>query len=346
MRYLAPGILMLSLLCCTSRHGSQPPELAFYHWKNSFAPTFFERNVLDSLSCKTLFIKVLDIGKDARDGSPVPYSRTLVKDSTVLRGRQIIQCCFITNEVFSGADAARIDLLARRLSEPSVWPFWHHPGANEIQFDCDWTGSTREAFFDFLRQMRSLLPSKFRISATIRLHQYKFPQKTGVPPVERGTLMLYNTGDIEHPYTQNSIFDAEDAKRYLQGAPKTYSLPLDVALPIFSWGIVYREGHFWKIINGLQKNALSDTLRFIKNIENQWIVRKETFEAGYFLRPDDAIRLEQISPETLREAARLARACSLAPDARMVLFHLDSAQIRPYNTRFLNTLVSESPPEQ
>jgi hypothetical protein len=145
--------------------------------------------------------------------------------------------------------------------------------------------------------------------------------------------------------TQNSIFDADDAKRYLQGAPKVYPLPLDVALPIFTWGIVYREGQFWKIINGLRELTLNDSLRFDKYIENQWIVRKETFEEGHFLRPDDVIRLEQISPETLREASRLALTCSLAPDARMVLFHLDSALIRPYNTRFLKDLVPKSPPE-
>jgi hypothetical protein len=342
MRRLVFCTLLTSLLSCTGHHTSPPPQLAFYHWKNTFSPTLFERDILDSLSCNTLFVKVLDIGKDVRDGSPVPYARTLIKDSTALRGRQIIQCCFITNEVFAGMDEERTGLLARRLSEPSLWPLWDHPGATEIQFDCDWTASTRDAFFGFLNQMHSLLPSKFRISATIRLHQYKFPQKTGVPPVERGTLMLYNTGDIEQQQTNNSIFDVRDAQRYLKGAPDSYPLPLDVALPIFSWGLVYREGQFWKIINGLQERVLADTVRFNKYADHQWLVRKETFEEGHFLRPDDVIRLEQISPATLKEAARLARTCPLAPDARLALFHLDSALLRLYDVRFLNSLVSDS----
>jgi hypothetical protein len=62
--------------------------------------------------------------------------------------------------------------------------------------------------------------------------------------------MLYNTGDIDTPDETNSIFKPEDAKKYLKGAPASYPLPLDVALPAFSWTLVFRDGELWKILPG------------------------------------------------------------------------------------------------
>ena len=55
----------------------------------------------------------------------------------------------------------------------------------EVQFDCDWTESTRVQYFAFLRESRKLF-SGWRVSSTVRLYQYKYPEKAGVPPIERG----------------------------------------------------------------------------------------------------------------------------------------------------------------
>jgi hypothetical protein len=181
------------------------------------------------------------------------------------------------------------------------------------------------------------LPASTRLSATIRLHQYKQPGKTGVPPVDRGMLMFYNTGDIDDPADGNSIFQADQVGRYLQGAPARYPLPLDVVLPVFSWGLVYRDDALWKIIHGLRAADLTDTALYAPGVH--YTVRKGTFLSGHYLRPGDEIRLEAIGPKLLETAAGLAAQVSLAPDATVGFYHLDTNMVRAYPSRvLLNTL--------
>lgn len=309
---------------------------AFYFWKTTFSLPPAERACLDSLGCKKLYVKVLDIGRDPATGEIQPYSRLEITDTTGLSNFEIVPTIFITNEVFQNISEEKIEWLATKIAISLT----QNLKGSEVQFDCDWTASTREAFFLFLKKIETKLPKGTRLSVTIRLHQYKFPEKTGVPPVERGMLMFYNTGDIDNPDEENSIFQPEDARKYLAGAPKNYPLPLDLALPLFSWALVYRDGELWKIIPELPENEWSDTTRFekIPNHRSSFVIRKGTFVAGHYLRPGDLLRVEAISPELLREAAALAATADLADETTVAFFHLDSAIVRRYPIQLLDSV--------
>ena len=324
---------------------------AFYHWKTTLALTPAERDYLNSLGCKKLYVKVLDIGRDPAKGEIRPYSRLEITDTTGLSHFEIVPTIFITNEVFKNISEEKNEWLAGKVAEvlstlstpPPTPPLSFRGGVGggvEIQFDCDWTASTREAFFSFLKKVKKRLPENTGLSATIRLHQYKFPEKTGVPPVERGMLMFYNTGNIESVEAENSIFSIADAEKYLVGSPKNYSLPLDLALPVFSWALVYRDGELWKIIPEVADTELNDTTRFrrIGNEQRTFAIQKGTFLAGHYLRPDDLLRVEAISPELLREAAGLAAQADLANDATVAFFHLDTATIGRYPVQLLDSV--------
>jgi hypothetical protein len=361
LRNLREILLLFSLFaffaiaCGKSENRSVRP--AFYYWKTTFALSSAELACLNSLGCKKLYVKILDIGRDPATGEIQPYSRLEITDTAGLSNFEIVPTIFITNEVFQNISEEKIEWLANKIAAPTPTPPHEGRGATSspltgrlggaLQFDCDWTASTREAFFLFLKKIKKKLPKGARLSATIRLHQYKFPEKTGVPPVERGMLMFYNTGDIENPSEGNSIFQPEDARKYLVGAPKNYPLPLDLALPLFSWALVYRDGEFWKIIPEVPENEWNDTTRF-KKIQNlpgtliihhsSFIIQKGTFLAGHYLRPGDLLRVEAISPELLRQAAALAATADLANDATVAFFHLDSAIVRRYPVQLLDSV--------
>jgi len=108
----------------------------------------------------------------------------------------------------------------------------------ELQFDCDWTESTRDKYFSFLTHIKKHFSDKL-ISSTVRLYAYKYPDKAGVPPVEKGMLMCYNAGDLKNINSGNTIFNKKEVLSYLD-VDKPYPLPLDYALPIFEWCAVYR----------------------------------------------------------------------------------------------------------
>ncbi len=341
MNKLYTFLLAVTCLLTACRPAERHITPGFYYWQTRLDVDREELAYLDSVACKKMYIKVLDIGINPASGVVEPYARLDMADTAELRNVEVIPVVFITNAVFAAIGEGKAEWLAQKTTA-ALESFSFHKTAREIQFDCDWTASTRDAFFSFLRKMKQAMPGK-SLSATIRLHQYKFPKQTGVPPVSRGMLMFYNTGDIESESTENSIFQVADAEKYVQGAPPKYPIPLDLALPLFSWTLVYREGEFWKIINGTPAD-LRDTSRFEKFQADtfRFAVKQATFLAGHYLRPGDHLRVEGLSETQLMEAAQLAARTDLADDATLAFFYLDTAVIRNYPPKLIRALCQKT----
>ena len=118
-------------------------------------------------------------------------------------------------------------------------------GVKEIQIDCDWTMRTRTAYYRFLKQLRDMVGKDgIRLSATIRLHQLSQP----APPVDRGVLMMYNTGDFTDLECSKPILDMDDAAPYMSSLA-SYNLPLASAYPLFSWRILFRGSRYVGIMH-------------------------------------------------------------------------------------------------
>ena len=142
--------------------------------------------------------------------------------------------------------------------------------------------------------------------------------------------MFYNTGELDDPAEVNSIFEPDNARKYLDGAPERYPLPLDVALPVFSWAVVFREGEFFRLLPGFTDDRLGDTTRFRRTAAHRAVVLQNTFQQGIFLRPGDALRVEGLTPGSLDQAAELAAKSSLTGSFHVAFFDLDSATVRRF----------------
>jgi len=365
-----PAFLLLALAACSPA----PQKLlfpAFFYWETTLDISDSERGLMDSLGCKKLYVKVLDIGRNTVTGEIEPYSLTVMSDTSGLARLEVIPTVFITNEVFHNISEEKIGWLAKKIAESL--PFTRHSPQGEgglghspqgegglghspqgegglvkttaFLFDCDWTPATREAFFLFLKKIRDKLPPGISLEATIRMHQYKFPKQTGVPPVDRGMLMFYNTGDVEEESERNTIFHPDEALKYVDGAPKNYPLPLDLALPLFSWGLVFREGELWKIVPGpLPFGEMRRSKKYLEQISpdpfsaHLWEVKEGTFLGGHYLRPGDHLRVSETSPELLFKAATLAQKLDLADDASLAFFHLGIAQSAHFSAQLLDSV--------
>ena len=332
-----------TLILCSSCSVAPPRPLvpAFFYWETTLNISKSEHELLDALACKKLYVKVLDIGRNVASGEIEPYSLTEMSDTAGLSGIESVPCIFITNEVFQNISEAKMGWLADKIAGtlPRMGVF---PG---VLFDCDWTPSTRDAFFLFLKKMRNKLPQGTSLEATIRLHQYKFPEQTGVPPVDRGMLMFYNTGDVDEEGERNTIFHPDDALKYVNGAPDNYPIPLDLALPLFSWGLIFREGELWKIIPGpLPLDEMQNSGKYVETplsdpfASRLWEVKEGTFLGGHYLRPGDHLRVSAISPELLLKAAGLARNLDLADDASLAFFHLGIAGSEHFSAQLLDSV--------
>ena len=317
---------LLALGACESP--PEPSEAAFYYWKSRMEISPAEQAVLDSLRVRRLYVKYLDV--DVEGGRAVPNAG-IRWGGEAWKDYEIVPCVFISNRTFLEATAP--GPLAER-----VWGYLQQANEEaglqprEYQFDCDWSPSTRAAYFTFLHSMRQWVGDA-RLSATIRLHQYRYPEQTGVPPVDKGSLMYYNMGNIEDVRESNSILNNETAADYLKGAA-AYELPLDVALPLFSWVLVYRLGELHRIINWTDAAALDEKPAFEKRAANRYRVQQNTYFAGHYLNQGDVLRYESASQAELQRAARQLQSIEHFSGTTLY-YHLDEALLQNYPPAFL-----------
>ncbi len=300
---------------------------AFYHWKTNFDLSAQEKKYIDTLQIDKLYVRFFDI--DFQDGEVVPLA-VLEKTADRTQGKQlIIPTIFITNRTFQNIHLAEIpnfaqlvlDKMRTLLDKNAFLP------PTEIQFDCDWTEQTRDKYFAFLTEFYK--KPNLALSATIRLHQIKFHEKTGIPPVQRGMLMFYNMTDIDNPQTQNSILDVTEGAKYLSRAA-TYPLDLDVALPIFRWCVIFRAEALIKIITNIEDVKLTNNQFFTQKNKNEYELIQNNYFGGHYLYKGDMVRIETVSPTDIHKAANLLQQSIKSTHRTIALYHLDSSVINRY----------------
>lgn len=239
---------------------------SFYHWKNSYS--------LKTQDDK-LYIKVLDINYSNKLEVIRTSFQTKPKDNLS------IPVIYITNKAMK---LAFLDELVNDVAKNlKSLPFKY----DEVQFDCDWSVSTRAKYFSFLEKIKTILNKK--ISATIRLHQIKYFQKTGVPDVDYGLLMYYNMSTVGDFDTKNSILDNNIAKKYHYNFDK-YPLKLKLALPLYSQAIQFRQKRGIDIFVGVTKQDFKKNFKLIK--DNYYEVTKSFYFKGRYIYKGDILRFE------------------------------------------------------
>jgi hypothetical protein len=344
---LFKGSIFLAVLFFLGHSCQQKPRdvsMAFYHWK-----TNVDTSVFKNIKKEKIYLRLFDVDWDEASHFPKPLAE-LQNVSNFAGFKKIVPVVFLTNKTFTQIIDYQIDTLALRVFE-KVRKNTDGTSRNsregllfdEIQFDCDWTATTKTAYFSFLKKIKKLFSDK-KISATIRLHQIKFMGKTGIPPVDRGMLMAYNMGNLDDLKTDNSILNIETLKSYRKNFD-LYPLELDVALPIFSWGIVFRDGEAVKIINGFSKKEILETPQystlFQQNSDNRFVLLKNQYIKGFYLYENDEIRLEDAPLSNLQAAATFLSQNIKNQKLTVAFYHLDSAALQKYKYEDLENIVRE-----
>lgn len=318
------SIFLLFLISCTPTKKEITP--AFYHWQTNFSLTQSEKKYLENLSIKKLYVKFFDVDWNGKMQESLPVAEVIL-DTTDLKNIEIIPTIFITNRSLKNYPLEKIDLLGKNILEKI---FSIKKNVREIQVDCDWSERTEQKYFQLLHFFKKEIQKQnIQLSATIRLHQIKYFKRTGVPPVDRGMLMFYNVDDVKDWETKNSILDLEVAKQYFFNF-ENYPLKLDVALPIFSWGVLYRGGGMVKLINNLRADDMTDDSLFLQTDETHYEVIKSTYLHGKYLYEGDIIRLETVPLETLKMSAKLLKSKIENPNVTISFYHLDTTTIKHY----------------
>jgi hypothetical protein len=330
--------LAILFFSCTQKKEERKIDRSFYYWKSVFKLTDFEKQQLDLLKVKTIYIKFFDVDWNDEAQTPVPLAKLLASNFKLPQKFSVIPTVFITNECIQKIHSSQIADFADNIYR-LIHDIINRNGFNaikEIQIDCDWTASTRSNYFLLLEKINSLYKnSGIPISATIRLHQIKFISKTGVPPVDKGLLMCYNMGNLKNPAINNSIIETQELKKYIANI-YSYPLPLDVGLPLFDWKVLFRNNIYTGLIENLPDTVLNNSFALKK--DNRIEIQKDTLLAGYDLKKGDMIRNEQSEFLEILAAAKELNKQLKNTHPRIVLYHLDSVILRKYSLHELETI--------
>lgn len=320
----------ISILLFFSSCKKEKIKADFYYWKSVYQLDNITQKMLHETNATRLYVKYFDVVW--KNGVVQPAS-TIHFQSVMDTSLQIIPVIYIQNQVFSNLKDTGVTQLVNHIA--SLIDQINHSNNLKIktlQFDCDWTLETRDNYFHFLE----LVQKKIRIplSATIRLHQIKYASKTGIPPVDKGVLMYYNMGKITTD-RRNSIYDRAIGLKYIPYLA-SYNLPLDIALPIFHWGVQMRDNKVVNVIGRLGNEQLASEKAF--SIKNNQIFQcdKAGFYFGRYWRKLDSVKVENITGRNLSEMIADLDKYLHKDDRHYIFYDLDNNNANLLNQYLFN----------
>ena len=361
-------VALVVLLSCYTKGGAKHSH-SFYFWKTQLSIDSTEAKMIGDFAVQHFYIRYFDVQWSSALKKAVPVGSLEISYPFYYRLENYTPCVFITNSVFENASddelnelaenllnkIARIDkevssLMANYIVDKEVqmnsnnWDSTEKVRAvvherelkrldiakNEIQIDCDWTAKTASRYFGFLKKIKKGIGNR-QLSCTLRLWQYQNQGLAGIPPVDRCLLMCYSLANPKKIDIENSIASYDQIKMYINA--KKYPLKLDVALPLYSWAILFRNGQFKGILGAADERAYLENKSFYLAMDkHRFQVKRDTVVADTYLRYGDEIRVEQVSEDELVKIADLlAHELDLDKSSRVSLFSWDTIYIKQYD---------------
>ncbi|MEX1188834.1 MAG: hypothetical protein WED33_06205 [Bacteroidia bacterium] len=297
-----------------------------------------ELNLINRLKVNELYVHLFDVDKKSEDADIEPFANTSFK-GTWPKGLDIIPVIYITQRTFIHISDSELGKLASNIIDLSrnmtseIEAKW-----SEFQIDCDWTAGSKNQYFKFLKLLKQKINLSIPLSCTIRLHQIKYPEKTGIPPVDKGMLMFYNMGDLKIFSEKNSIYDYDVSSRYLDRLQQ-YPLLLDYALPSYSWGLKYRFEELQEII---PENRMTDIelCNHLKKLGDKYVCISDGFCSGSYFQKGDLIKVEKVSAELCKIAAKQVSKYVNSSKFKVVFYHLGSDQLKKYEANKIKDIIS------
>ena len=315
-------LLLVGVGCSPTRQAkhqrNETPFNGIYYWKTTFALNETEQNFLKEHKVNHLYLRLFDVvDSDERIQVnnfvyDVVPNATITFKQAVPEGLEIVPVVYITIDALrkmAGREEEFAKLITERVMH--IADFNDLGTIHEVQLDCDWTQRTQESYFLLCKETSELLMGlDIQLSCTIRLWQLGL----SAPPVDKGVLMLYNTGSIARPETSNSILDINDVKPYLKN--NTYPIHLDYALPTYDWYVRFRNGQYQGLLH-----QINDSMELL---------------------PTDTLRHEQVTFDQIMEVKQAVTNQLQEQNANIILYHLDSANLSNYTSHEIDQIFSSN----
>lgn len=326
-------VLIISSLLLLSCGKKKEVIHSFCYWKTDLNFDKSDDSLIEKINVRHMYVRFFDVDWSSFENEPVPVAN--IQNINFNKSHlQVTPSVFITNEVFLKTNKDQLDTLALRIirrvgeiAENKKKESINKVHFREILIDCDWSPKSKENYFYLLKQIKKNLPN-IKIAATIRLWQYKYATKAGTPPVNKGLLMCYNITKPNDFKTENSIGTSRELAQYI--THNKYKLTLDIALPLYSWAVVFRGNQYKGIISDYGK-LINDSIKNKKLSANKYVLKEDVVAGKTYLRNGDAIRIEKISDEELDKMISIVKnKIEVDNETKVTFFSFDKKIINNY----------------
>lgn len=339
-------LLFLSSIfwCCSDKEGPvRQVERAGYYWQRGDYTASVD-DPIQRYAIRKLYIKYFEVNYSDVKGN-FPFAKIYLDGTSfkLNKFQKVIPTIFIKNNVFKYSSEKQLDKLADNIifltNKYNQEKFKAIEEFEEIQIDCDWTESTQKKYFYFLSKIKKL--SKKTISCTLRLYPFAYPEKMGIPPVDKAMLMCYNLIKPLSEKDKNSILDNTELEKYLK-ISKKYPIHLDVALPIFYWGHWYQNNQFNGLLSINSKVLEKCGNRLTERKATWYEITKDTTINYEYIRKGDLIKCEEVSTKTLHKTITLLKKHIPFDDKITVsLFDIQQEQFNQYTNEEISAFYND-----
>lgn len=365
--------VVLSSGRCEKEHEAEVIR-SFCYWKTDLSFDKEDDSIIKDMKVSHLYIRFFDVDWNPFSKEPLPVAT--IHDIRLNESNpEITPSVFITNEVVLKSNKEQLDSLAIQITKriqqiankmneikaesiayKIVYPENYHSKKDfkqlnydsvksaqlaklkvdfkEILIDCDWSEKSKENYFYLLQKIKKEIPTS-NLTATIRLWQYKYAEKSGIPPVDKGLLMCYNVSKPDDFQTKNSIGTSDELAQYI--THNQYKLKLDIALPLYSWAVVFRGNKFKGILSDYEQ-LMNDTIKLKKSASNKYILQDDILIGQTYLRNGDEIRIERISDDELDKMISIIKdKIKIDNQTRVTFFSFDKKYINDYGTQNISS---------
>lgn len=347
--YLIISLLIsITLFSCNGSSSLKNDEgNSIYYWRTTFSLSDKEKEFMREHDVRKIYMRFFDVDWDyrAKDREGVIPEATIQFKDTIPNGINVVPTVYITTSAIEKMQTREDDYAEKIYKRINAICKRHDIAFSEIQLDCDWTKGTRQPFFRLCEAMKVYMDSTQTLSSTIRLHQL-----TQAPPqVDKGVLMVYNTGNLMEMTSENSIFSRKDIEPYLRdNRLAEYPLALDVAYPTYGWSIVFHPGkdkyYFDRIMRRTDFSDYPNLKKIAPNLfeATSEINFSEDETGGDKVYEKYRIRVERPTADEILEIKKMIDGQLKSKPHNNILYHLDESQLSHYSDNEISKIYSRN----
>lgn len=281
------------------------PEMAFWVTSDNLKLRTAEENALAANGGRALHLHLMDIVWDDDKQFAFPALQLTI-EKPLPEDLSVVPVIGIDNEVFEQLDAEKAGVLADMIADRIIDRFTENSGLRNplksILLDCDWTTSSKGSYFAFV----DALTGSFQcpVEVTLRLHQMKYSEQMGVPPVKRVMLLFDKLCGKDGNSCVDPLGEADSAADYLSSSAD-YPLPTDIGISIGTNAMLKGPSGSSTFIPEVDRERLSDTLLYEKLSPSEYRVLEDGFLNNVPIAKGDLLVIQKIQMPELKNALKV-----------------------------------------